>query len=145
MVTDVLTRWVKGCLSEEFDEKITLDILSGLPSEPSVEEWERAKLALQDLYHVYRYKNPCQASAFAALHRCIYQVYCEAYDRLDGITPQPPPPPKPQRKPRPKTPPPAPPVPAEPTPEQKMAALQAMIQGVGTPLGKEIDNDPFNR
>ncbi len=133
MVTDVLTRFVDGCLAEELDDRIAREVFTSLPANPSREAWERAKVQLQDLYHTYRRRNPCQASAFAALHRCIYQVYCEAYDRLDAM------PVKPTQKRQRKqiAPPPAAPV----THQQVLTQLQSLI--TGSPIGRVVDDEPF--
>lgn len=81
----------EGCQAEEFAARIETGIFQTLSDTPTTEAYNAAKLDLQDLFHAYRQINPCQASAFTQLHRCIFDVYCDAYDRLKSITPVPPP------------------------------------------------------
>lgn len=85
MAEGILTRMTKGCLAEEFEERIGGDVFGAIPAEYYRADVQKAKFQLQELYHRYRRNNPCRASAFAGMHRCVHQVYIDAYERLDTM------------------------------------------------------------
>jgi len=97
-MSEFITRLTKGCQAEELEQKIQQEIFALLSSRPRLDALQQAKLTLQELYHQYRKTNPCRASAFTALHRCIYQVYVENFERLDALTPTALPAPKKKRE-----------------------------------------------
>lgn len=131
-----LTVLADGCLAQEFQEHIEQAVFSLVASTPTTQQYNYALLLLQRLYHTYRKENPCRASAFAAVHRCIFDVYCDAYERLMKIQPvEPPPPASTSRRERRKK----QPVPVDYA--EYVAKLQEAITGV--PVGKVVDDDPF--
>src|SRR4051794_22503219 len=85
MPESIVTRMTKGCRAEELERHVNAEVLAQLPKSPSPDTIRSAKYLLQELYHEYRRTNPCQASAFAAVHRCVHQVYIEAFERLDDM------------------------------------------------------------
>lgn len=87
-----LDRLAQGCKAPELEEKIAEAVFGQLPIDPTPVQWRDAKVALQDLFHHYRGINPCRASAFAAVHRCINEVYIDAYERLIELESRPKPP-----------------------------------------------------
>lgn len=69
------------CKAPQFEQEVRTLLVS--LKDPLVKsDLTRVKLALQDLYHLYRWTNPCRQTLFSQPHRCVLAVYHDAYDKL---------------------------------------------------------------
>jgi hypothetical protein len=73
-----------GCQSAEFEREVTT-LLSGLNASPTQKELDAAKLTLQDTYHRYRRTNPCASNGLVVGHRCLTEIYTDAYEKLSQL------------------------------------------------------------